>query len=150
MPIMKMNSHFKFDTFHSQFFVVDSTSTKQVFWSDDEDNMRLATNEGIISVAMNTDGGSVEGDIKLLEKEKNGEISTEYSYVVEGDLEVNSGTLQLRNCPFNDVELTMKVRPGRYRVRIYTIANNNHSDIFNCLIELWHTNKTENTKVLKR
>lgn len=145
-----MTHHFKFYTFHDQFFIADALSDSQVFWSDEEHSVRLATNHGIISMAMNTDEDTVEGDLKILDEEEFDMSTDVYDYIVEGDIEIASGKVQLRSCPSNSNELTVDIRPGRYRVRISVTPNNNIDDIiFRCNIQMRLTDVIASTKIVK-
>jgi hypothetical protein len=65
---------------------------------------------------------------------------SQYDHIVEGGLNINSGILQVLDCPNSHVELEVKVTPGSYRVRIYSsnlasVEGDAGDDYY--LIEIW-------------
>jgi len=72
---------------------------------------------------------------------------------VEGGLEIRSGILQVQDCLSSEVELEVKVNPGKYRVRIYSlnldsVAGNDEGDD-HYKIEIWPDVNMERT-ILKQ
>lgn len=67
---------------------------------------------------------SIQGELILLDS-KNGNIEySQYDHIVESGLNLKSGILQVLDCPNSNVELEIKVNPGKYRVRIYSLNLN--------------------------
>ncbi|PTX12283.1 hypothetical protein C8N40_11481 [Pontibacter mucosus] len=113
-----------FYTSHRQFYIIDknptgSTSTDD-FWSDAASIRRLAVESGILGVGTEC-YGPVKGEIEFLNHSQKAEDFAKYDHVVEGDLQVNSGVLQIIDCPTGAVEFEKIVNPGNYRVRIYSM-----------------------------
>ena len=113
-----------FYTSHRQFYIIDknpagSTATDD-FWSDEASNRRLAVVDGILGVGTEC-YGPVKGEIIFLRSSPAVEDFAKYDHVVEGDLQIKSGILQIIDCPNGAVEFEKKTRPGNYRIRIYSM-----------------------------
>lgn len=80
-----------------------------------------------------------------------------YDHIVEGGINILSGELQILDCPNNHLELSLKVAPGKYRVRVYSsnlesvketdLPNDSDKDYYR--IEIWPSEEMER-KVLKQ
>jgi len=64
--------------------------------------------------------GHVKGELEFLENANTSINYSLYNHIVEGGFETKSGIIQLQDCPNSFVELGVKVKPGRYRVRVYS------------------------------
>ena len=62
--------------------------------------------------------GHVVGEINILQQALNFDQS-KYDHIVEAGIDINSGLLEVINCPYGDIELQIKLIPSTYRVRIY-------------------------------
>jgi hypothetical protein len=144
-----------FRTSHGQFYVYDKSSDGDTsadgFWSEDAFSDRLAVWNGILAVFTEC-YELVKGELHLLSEPRNYINLDQYDHIVEAGLEVKSGTIQILDCPNSSVELEIKVIPGRYRVRVYSInlasvVNDDGDDFYK--IEIWPCIAMER-KVLKR
>jgi hypothetical protein len=152
-----MPNKFKFQTQYSQFYIEDkeakNTSNNDINWTDEDFDARLATISNQL-VVFTTCYGYVKGEISILKKPKRNFSLAKYDHVVEHSIEINSGIIQLIECPTNFVEFEKKVQPGRYRVRVYFLNLDSvidpdieASDYYK--IEMWLDNDIER-KILKK
>lgn len=113
-----------FYTSHRQFYIYDKGSPMSTdsdeFWSDTAFSNRLAAEDGILGVGTEC-YGPVKGEIEFLNSSPGAEDFAKYDHVVEGDLQVKSGVLQIIDCPTGAVEFEKMLSPGNYRVRIYSM-----------------------------
>jgi hypothetical protein len=121
--IRNMKYPFNFYTSYHQFYIVDKGSegntASSTFWTDNAYNDRLAIENGILGVGTEC-YGPVKGELELL---TNINITPDLStvdHVVEAGIAVNSGIIQLLDCPTSTIQLEIKVAPGNYGVRIYS------------------------------
>ncbi len=146
--------HFKFNTQYHQFYL----STNDEFFSNEEMNTdEKAFNErlGIENnglVIFTQCYGEVKGEIEVLDIPSKNIDYTQYDHIVEGGINVQSGELQILNCPNGHLELSLKVTPGKYRVRVYSsnlasVIDDDGDDYYR--IELWKSDDLER-KVLKQ
>lgn len=75
-----------------------------------------------------------------------------YDHIVEGGIEIKSGTIQILDCPSSEIQLELSVKPGFYRTRIYSINlasvdGDEGEDFYK--IEIWPDLEMDR-KVLKR
>jgi hypothetical protein len=154
---------FKFYTDYHQFYIEDAKDKNKEnisspdFWNEKAYSEKMALTKGIIGVGVQSYGNYIKGDIELLEK-PNTEIDfSRYDHIVEGGIELNSNEIQLLNCPDGNLELSLKIKPGKYRVRVYSsnlasvketdLANDTDDDYYH--IEVWPSEDMER-KVLKQ
>ena len=153
--------HFKFYTQYNQFYL---SSVNNLFETDEnsfasfnEDmNKRLGISENAL-IIFTQSYGDIKGEIEVLEKPNTNVDYTKYDHIVEGGIDVQSGDLQILDCPNSQIELSLKVDPGKYRVRIYSsnlasvketdLANDTDNDYYR--IEIWKSNDMDR-KVLKQ
>lgn len=151
---MKLN--FAFDTNYGQFYIADSLSSKETgrtaFWTPEAYDDRLAMADGIVGIGTEC-YGPVKGEVEILESEnKNFDIAN-FDHIVEGEINMESGSLEILDCPTSTVQLSMQLNPGRYGVRIYSSNLNSveggemGDDYYR--IELWPDNNPFR-KVLKQ
>jgi hypothetical protein len=118
--IYKLN----FYTSYHQFYISDKESPKKTdaddFWTEESTYSRLAIGDGILGVGLEC-YGSFKGELILLDSGKDNIEYSQYDHIVEGGINVKSGILQVLDCPNSNVELEVKVNPGKYRVRIYSL-----------------------------
>ena len=144
-----------FYTSHCQFYICDKRSDKQTrsanFWTGDAFNDRLAIENRILSVGTEC-YGPVKGELFLFSEPKNHINFDQFDHIVEAELEIKSGIIQILDCPNSTIELEVNIIPGRYRVRIYSInlasVDGDEGDDF-YRIEIWPSPVAER-KVLKR
>lgn len=154
--------YFKFYTDYHQFYLEDSDDESKGdagssdFWSEEAFKERLALANGIIGVGVESSGNDIKGEIEILEKPVNIDYS-KYDHIVEAGINIESGKLEIFNCPDHHLELSVKVAPGKYRVRTYSLnlasvketdmAHETDNDYYR--IELWPSDDMER-KVLKQ
>lgn len=114
----------EFDTAYNQFYVGDMDYSGNTgaadFWSEASFADRLATGNDVLGVSTGS-YGHIKVQVHVLEK-PNADLNFKpYDHVVEGNLKIRSGFMQITNCPDGKVELKVKLVPGDYRVRVYSI-----------------------------
>lgn len=151
---------FKFDTQYNQFYIEDKGSEGNTntpdFWNGDAFNERMALGKGVVAVGTQS-YGNIKGEIEVLEKPNNDIDYSKYDHIVEGGINIQSGELQILDCPNSHLELSLKVEPAKYRVRVYSsnlssvketdLSNDTDNDDYR--IEIWKSNDMER-KVLKQ
>lgn len=157
----KMNKNqFNFYTEYNQFYIEDKESRGNTgsseFWSEEAFLNKLAIERGIIGVGTHS-YGNIKGEIEILDKPTENINFDLYDHIVEGGINIESGELQILDCPNNHVELSIKVKPGKYRVRVYgsnfssvketDLAHDTDNDYYK--IEVWKSENMER-KVLKQ
>lgn len=157
---IKMKKDFKFHTEYNQFYIEDKGVTNDTespnFWNEEAFGERMALMNGVIGVGTQS-YGNIKGEIEVL---KNPNIDIDYSkydHIVEGGINIQSGELHILDCPNSNLELSLKVEPGKYKVRIYScnlasvkekdLAHDTDNDYYR--IELWKSDEI-NRKVLKQ
>lgn len=154
--------YFKFYTEYRQFYIEDKSDQGKgntglnEFWSEEAFNSRLAMTDGIIGVGTES-YGNIKGEIEILEKPNTNIEYEKYDHIVEGGLNIKSDELQILNCPDSNLELSMKIVSGKYKVRIYSssldsvkdndLASDTDDDYYR--IELWKSDDMKR-KVLKQ
>ncbi|HMH34414.1 MAG TPA: hypothetical protein VK543_15360 [Puia sp.] len=144
-----------FYTQYRQFFVADQTSTKNTsandFWTEEAHEDRLGLGMGILGVGIEC-YGQVRGELDILDTCITKIDSSLFDHIVEGGLNVESGVIQVLDCPNFNVELEVKVKPGNYRARVYssklnTVHGDEGEDYYR--IEIW-PDEDMNRKVIKK
>ncbi|MCC7520944.1 MAG: hypothetical protein IT220_04855 [Flavobacteriaceae bacterium] len=147
--------NFDFYTQYNQFYICDKDSPGQTdsadFWTDAAFNDRLAKELGILGVGTEC-YGPVKGEIVFLDK-KNEDFDIElYDHIVEAGLQIQSGTIQILDCPNSSIELEINIAPDFYKFRIYSsnlasVEGDEGDDFYR--IEFWKDLNLDR-KVLKR
>lgn len=144
-----------FSTGYSQFYICDKNSPaatgSDTFWTDEAFSSRIAIEEGILGVGTEC-YGPVKGELIVLEGENTNFNESEFDHIVEAGLVVNSGYIQVQNCPDSEVELEITVNPGSYRVRVYSsnlasVDGDEGDDFYR--IEIWQDANLER-RVIKK
>lgn len=150
-----MNYKLNFYTQYHQFFISDKEAEKRTeegdFWTELATNLRLAVGEGILGVGLEC-YGPFKGELVFLDTKNEQKDLDQYDHVVEGGLNVKSGTLQILDCPNFNIELEVEVKPGTYRARIYSsnlssVVEDSGDDFYK--IEMWPDRNMERV-VLKQ
>lgn len=155
-----MKYNINFYTQYNQFYIEDKGSNGNTgsseFWYEEAFFNRLALGSGIIGVGTYS-YGNIKGEIEILDKPTEYINFDLYDHIVEGGINIESGELQILDCPNNNIELSLKVKPGKYRIRVYgsnfnsveqtDLANDTDNDYYK--IEIWKSNDMER-KVLKQ
>jgi hypothetical protein len=155
--------YFKFYTDYHQFYIEDKSDAGKGstgsfdFWTEEAFNQRFAMVNKVVGVGVQSYGNTIKGEVEILEKPNTNLDYSKYDHIVEGGINIPSGELQILNCPDNHLELSLKVKPGKYRVRVYSsnlasvkdtdLANDTDNDYYR--IEMWQSEDMER-KVLKQ
>jgi hypothetical protein len=150
-------SKYKLDfyTQYRQFYINDKHSPLKTdspdFWTVQASDDRLAIEEGVLGIGTEC-YGPVKGEICILTTEPKSEEFDSCDHVVEGSIEISSGTLQVFPCIANEPALEIEMNPNIYRVRVYssnlnTVDGDEGDDYYK--IEVWPSAYKERT-VLKR
>ena len=155
--IKHKNMEFKlnFYTQYSQFYIEDKEIKTEInpseFWSEEAHSDGLALENGIVGIRTEC-YGPVKGEIIILRK-RNDNINFDlYDHIVEGSLKVESGIIQVLDCPTNSVHAEFRIEKGIYRVRVYSsnlssVVGDEGDDYYK--IEIWKGDDLER-KVLKK
>ncbi|WP_283421061.1 hypothetical protein [Chryseobacterium profundimaris] len=151
--------HFIFYTEYNQFYISSDKGkflSSEILTDETSYTSRLSLENNAL-VVFTQSYGNIEGEIEVLPKPNIIGDYSNYDHVVEGGINVQSGELQILNCPDNNLELSLKIDPGTYRVRIYSsnldsvketdLTNDTDDDYYR--IELWKSDDMER-KVLKQ
>ena len=155
-----MKNNINFDTQHNQFYLADTKSSRRTddinFWSTEAYEGRLAVGSGIVGVGTES-YGNIKGEIEILDTPNTNIDYSKYDHIVEAGINIQSGELQILDCPNSRIELSLKVRPGKYRVRIYSsnlgsvketdLSSDTDNDYYR--IEIWKSDDLDR-KVLKQ
>lgn len=155
-----MKQKFNFYTEYNQFYLEDKEKKENTnsgdFWSDEAFNAKLAMVYGIVAIGTHS-YGNIKGEIEILDKPVENIDYKLYDHIVEGGINVESGELQILNCPDGHLELSLNLAPGKYRVRVYgsnfdsvkepDLANDTDNDFYK--IEIWKSDDM-GRKVLKQ
>ncbi|WP_457068669.1 hypothetical protein [Hymenobacter sp. UYAg731] len=152
-----MMNQVQFRTSYSQFYICDKDSPAATdsdgFWNQEAFDSRLAIEDGILGVGTET-YSYVRASIEILAQRNDAIDSTKYDHIVEASIKVNSGVLQILDCPNSTIEFELTIKPGFYRARIYisnldsiTDEDQEGNDFY--LIEMWPEEPSPR-KVLKQ
>lgn len=151
-----MNYKLNFYTQYHQIYVSDKGSSQDTsnanFWTAEATYSRLAIAEGILGIGLQC-YGLVKGELVILDRGKEGIEFNHYNHILEGSINIESGVLQILDCPNKNVELEIEMNPGKYRVRIYSlhlasVLDDDSGDDY-YIIEVWPDNDLDRT-VLKQ
>jgi len=77
------------------------------FWASDAFENKLAIEKGILGIGTGS-YGRIKGDIFILETANNQIDTIQYDHIVEGGMDIESGELQLLDCPTSVINLELK------------------------------------------
>ena len=155
-----MKYNINFYTQYNQFYIEDKGSNGDTgsveFWSEEAFLSKMALDKGIIGVGTQS-YGNIRGEIMILDKPTTDINFDLYDHIVEGGINIESGELQILDCPNSHVELSFKIDPGKYRIRVYgsnfnsveqtDLAHDSDNDFYK--IEIWKSEDMQR-KVLKQ
>lgn len=155
-----MKRFFNFYTSYNQFYLGDEGNNGDTgssdFWTEKAISDRLALEKGVIGIGIQS-WGDVKGEIEVLANTPENTDYEPYDHVVEGGVNLQSGELQIIDCPNGSLELSLKIDPGKYRVRVYSsnfmsvkesdLPNGTDDDYYR--IEIWKSEDLER-RVLKQ
>jgi len=110
-----------FHTAYNQFYLTSDNGDKSLqdaSWSEESFNDRLDIKENLLTIYTGS-YGHIRGELTVLQKPNNDFVYSEYSHIVEGGIAVDSGELKFLDCPTSTVAMSLRVKPGSYKVRIY-------------------------------
>ena len=156
-----MKYKFNFYTQYNQFYLEDKEKKTEInpstFWSEEAFNSKLALEKGIAGIGTHS-YGNIKGEIEVLQKPTTNINYDLYDNIVGGSIDIESGELQSLDCPNNQVEFSLKLKPGKYRIRIYgsnfasveetDLANDTDNDFYR--IEVWPDDNDMERKILKQ
>jgi hypothetical protein len=153
-----MKRQFKFYTQYAQFYLssagknfdITNQNTDPKTFKEDF-NTRLIANENAL-IIFTQSYGKVKGEIALVEKPVQDADFSKYDHVVECGIKVGSGELQILSWPGVDNEMSIQLKAGNYRVRVYSsnfksVIDDDGDDYYR--IEVWPSDNMER-KVLKQ
>lgn len=145
--------NFDFETSYNQFYLVGNKGDAIANPGEETFEYRLAIAKHSLSITTES-YGHIRGDIHVLDKERMDVKLSEFDHIVEGGWVNESGKLVLLNCPESDIVLSIKVKSGKYKVRVYTFGvEEDMEDDFEStdryLIEVWPSTDLK-LKVLKQ
>lgn len=117
------------------------------FWSDEAMDDKMALNEGIIGVGIDSDT-KVSCEIEQFDIQPELE-RVKYEHISEAVIDLKSGNLQILDCPESSVQFEQKVTPGTYRFRMLHIGLN-EDDEHLCRVEYWSDTNTEKRIIKKQ
>jgi len=137
-----------FYTQYSQFYMTDGD-----LWTDIAYYQRMAYDKGFLAVRT-----ECYGPVKSLLEIKNvgsnvGKLE-EYDHVVEGKIDIETGVLQVQDCPTSNVVQEVELPSGLYSVRVYskglkTVEGDEGDDFYHIVI--WPAmDNDKKVKVLKQ
>lgn len=154
---LKENMAYKisFYTQYQQFYIYDKKSPGKTdsnnFWTKTAHKERLALEDGVLGIGTEC-YGPVKAELIVLDSVNNAFDIDLYDHIVEGGIDLKSGILQVLNCPDFQSELDIELKPGKYRIRVYSsnltsVIGDEGDDFYK--IEIWPDNKMER-EVLKQ
>ena len=150
-----MKHNLEFDTQYNQFYLFDKNSSFNTnsteFWTDEAYIDRIAIEVGVLGIGTEC-YGPVKADLIIRETANENFDLKDFDHIVEAGLKINSGTLQILDCPNSSVEFEIELEPGEYKARIYSsnlasVDGDEGNDFYN--IEIWPENDNRKN-VLKR
>jgi len=151
-----MTSKFSFTTSYNQFYISDDLAPfPQNMWDEVSYNNRISVNNRFIGVITES-YGNINGEIEILKSKKELSNFDAFDHVVEASIDIKSGKLKIEDCPNSSIELEISIKPGLYRIRIYSSnlksvkfsdEYGDYNDFYK--IELWEEDYSE-VRVLKQ
>ncbi|WP_160138285.1 hypothetical protein [Chryseobacterium sp. c4a] len=151
--------HFKFYTEYNQFYLSSDNAdflNNIIDFDSSSYKSRLKIEKNSL-VIFTQSYGNIKGEIEILETSNTNIDYNKYDHIVEGGINIQSGKLKILDCPHIHKKLLLIVKPGKYRVRIYSsnlltvkesdLVNETDNDYYR--IELWPSEDMKR-KVLKQ
>lgn len=144
-----------FYTQYNQFYIVDSgyKESEKDIWADSALMNRLGVDEDLLAVFTGS-YGPIKGQLEIKNDGSSIENLEEYDHVVEGKINIETGVLQVQDCPTSSVVQEVELPSGLYSVRIYskgltTVEGDEGDDFYRIVI--WPAmNNDKQVKVLKQ
>lgn len=151
-----MTSKFSFSTSYNQFYICDDLAPiPYIMWDEVSNNNRIVVFDRFIGVVTES-YGDINGEIEILKSKKELSNFDAFDHVVEASINIQSGKLKIEDCPNSSVELEIPIKPGTYRIRIYSSnlksvefrdEYGDYNDFYK--IELWEEDYSE-VRILKQ
>ena len=117
-----------FFTKHNQFYLCDSAyksnTGSATFWTPEAYHDRLGVDYDILGIGIES-YGHVKADLEILDSADPQSDFSQYDHVVEAGITIQSGLLQVLNFPDYKSYLKLIIKPGKYRVRVYSSGLSN-------------------------
>ncbi|MFI5172249.1 MAG: hypothetical protein ACHQFW_07650 [Chitinophagales bacterium] len=134
----------EFTTDYGQFYLCDKNSAQATdsadFWTAQASADKLAVEEGILGVGIGKQYGTVKCELEILQSKNHDVNFASFDHIVEASIKIESGILQVMDCPDSLIKFETKIDVGEYRVRVYSsnlvsCYDENPNDIYR--IEIW-------------
>ncbi len=120
-----MKFDLKFTTQYGQFYLNDKNSEgntdSEKFWTNKAFEDKLAVEDGILGISIMNDEEKAECEFEILTSKNLLDNFSDFDHVVEASLKIESGILQILDCPNSKVVMETEIENGEYRVRVYSI-----------------------------
>lgn len=145
----------EFYTQYNQFYLTDGADEDSDgdLWTETNYHQRMAYDKGLLAVGTEC-YGPVKGQLEITNGGSNIENLEDYDHVVEGKIDIETGVLQVQDCPTSSVVLEIELQSGPYSVRIYskdlkTVEGDEGDDFYRIVI--WPAmDSDKKIKVLKQ
>lgn len=111
-----MENKFSFYKQYNQFYLEDRRDNGNAesphFWTQQAFEDRLALESGILAVFTQS-YGNIKGKIEVLDKPSGIVDYSLYDHIVEGGIVIESGILDVLDCPNSYIELSLNLNPGK-------------------------------------
>lgn len=149
-----MKEKITFFTAHHQFYIADKGSDDDTggdFWSDSAQDNRLAVGSRLLGISTES-YGRIQATITVRKNRPEVQDLAKFDHVVEAGLTIESGVIQIADCPNFAIRMEIGVPPGRYRARVSSanlegVEEDDGEDYY--IIDIWPDNDS-GVKVLKR
>lgn len=127
---IKPSGKYRLDFFtkHNQFYLCDSAyksnTGSNTFWTPEAYHDRLGVDYDILGIGIES-YGHVKADLEILDSADPQTDFSQYDHVVEAGITIQSGLLQVLNFPDYKSYLKLIIKPGKYRVRVYSSGLSN-------------------------
>ena len=139
-----MEFDLNFRTDYHQFYLTDKNAkgdtSSDLFWTDQAFKDKIAIETGFLGLSIGNEEGIVKCKLIILNSKNLSHDWASFDHVVEASLKIESGILQILDCPNSEIQLETKIERGDYRVRfssmnLSTAYDENPSDSY--FIEMW-------------
>lgn len=145
----------EFYTQHNQFYLTNGADEDSDgdLWTETTSYQRMAIDKGFLAVGTEC-YGPVKGQLEIKNNASNIGNLDEYDHVVEGKIDIETGVLQVQDCPTSSVIQEVELAAGLYSVRVYSkglkTVEGDEGDDFYCIVIWPAMNNDKKVKVLKQ
>lgn len=145
----------EFYTQHKQFYLTNGADEDSDgdLWTETTSFQRMAIDKGFLAVGIEC-YGPVKAQLEIKNDASNIGKLDKYDHVVEGKIDIETGVLQVQDCPTSFVVQEVKLPAGLYSVRVYskgleTVKGDEGDDFYRIVI--WPAmDNDKKVKVLKQ